>query len=424
MQNKQQPTTRCYLGATLLVVLLALVGCTIPQPPSGTPGATPESTVSASTPPADTTSAAPGAVTEGDPLVETSWHLTTFGPTGAETPVVADSTVTLAFSADGTAGGNTGCNSYGGDYTVEGDMLSFGEMVSTLMACADETVMAQELAYLAALQSAARFEVTADNLTIWYDDGNRQLNFAPQTMAAQEPPAADEPAAVVGDEMAERVEFETGATETTLSGTIAAGSDKQYALAASAGQTVRVQTVSAGAPVDITVYGPGGASWSGEAQAEDEATITAEVTAPENGDYLVTLSLPAEAAETTYEVTFTIDAVAAQPGPVARIAFAPDGNPTERSGELADGAVVQQYLLSTNAGVTLTVDATSDEVPLSMTIESPSGNQWIPEMMPAADGYTIGREFTVPEPGYYLVTLTKDAGTPSTNFTIAFTLQS
>lgn len=423
MQNKQQPTTRRYLWATLLVVLLALVGCTIPQSPAGTPGATAESTAAASTSPAETDPADAEAGEGSDPLVDTSWQLTTFGPTGAETPVVADSTVTLAFSADG-AGGNTGCNSYGGDYTAEGDTVSFGEMVSTLMACADEAIMAQEQAYLAALQSAARFEVTADNLTIWYDDGNNQLNFAPQTVAAQEPPAADETAAVVGDEMAERVEFETGATETTLSGTIAAGSDKQYALAASAGQTVRVQTVSAGAPVDITVYGPGGASWYGEAQAEDEATITAEVTAPENGDYLVTLSLPAEAAETTYEVTFTIDAVAAQSGPVARIAFAPDGNPTERSGELADGAVVQQYLLSTNAGVTLTVDATSDEVPLSMTIESPSGNQWIPEMMPAADGYTIGREFTVPEPGYYLVTLTKAEGTPRTNFTIAFTLQS
>lgn len=199
MQNKQQPTPRRYWGATLLVVLLALVGCTIPQPPGGTPGAMPESTVSASTPAADTTPADPGAVMEGDPLVETSWQLTTFGPTGAETPVVADSIVTLAFSADGTAGGNTGCNSYGGDYTVEGNTLSFGELVSTLMACADQAVMAQEQAYLAALQSAARFEVTADNLTIWYDDGNSQLNFAPPTVAAQEPPIADEPAAVVGD---------------------------------------------------------------------------------------------------------------------------------------------------------------------------------------------------------------------------------
>lgn len=109
---------------------------------------------------------------------------------------------------------------------------------------------------------------------------------------------------------------------------------------------------------------------------------------------------------------------------MTRIAVTSDGNSTERSGELTDGVVVQHYLLSTNAGVILTVDATSDAVPLSMTIESPSSNQWIPEMMPADDGYTIGREFTVEEPGYYLVTLTKGEDTPSTNFTITFTHQS
>lgn len=423
MQKKQQPTTPRYLWATLLVVLLAAVGCTMPQPPGGTPGATAESTTAASTPPAESTPAETAGDPTSDSLVNTSWQLTAFGPAAAALPVVPDSTVTLEFSADGMAGGNTGCNSYGGDYTAEGDTLSFGEMVSTLMACADETVMAQEQAYLAALQTANRFEVTADQLTIWYDEGNSQLNFAAASANTQEPPAADDPSAVVGDEMAERVEFAEGATETTLNGTITAGSDQQYALAASAGQMIRVQTVSDGTPVTITVYGPDGASWVGEAQ-DDDSTVTVEVTAPENGDYLVTLSLPAESAETTYEVTFMVDAIAAQPGPVTRVAFTPDGNPTQRSGELADGAVVQQYLLSTNAGVTLTVDATSDAVPLNMTIESPSGNQWIPEMMPADDGYTIGREFTTPEPGYYLVTLVKGEGTPQTNFTIAFTQQS
>ena len=108
--------------------------------------------------------------------------------------MVADSAVTLAFSADGTAGGDTGCNSYGGDYTVEGDTLSFGEMVSTLMACEDQAVMAQEQAYLAALQSAARFEVAADHLTIWYDEGSSQLTFAPPTADTQEPPVADDTA--------------------------------------------------------------------------------------------------------------------------------------------------------------------------------------------------------------------------------------
>jgi hypothetical protein len=71
----------------------------------------------------------------------------------------------------------------------------------------------------------------------------------------------------------------------------------------------------------------------------------------------------------------------------------------------------------------MTIDATSDGAPLSMTIESPSGNQWIPEMMEATDGFTIGHEFTLPEPGYYLVTLAKGDHSPSTNYTITFTME-
>jgi hypothetical protein len=73
--------------------------------------------------------------------------------------------------------------------------------------------------------------------------------------------------------------------------------------------------------------------------------------------------------------------------------------------------------------MTLTVDAASDTAPLSMTIESPSGNQWIPEMLPADTGYTIGHEALLPEPGYYLVTLAKGEDAPATEYLITFTLQ-
>lgn len=185
MQDKRQPTTPHYLWATILIVLLTMAGCTLPQPPAGAPGATPESTTAASTPPAATTPADTGSVAEGDPLANSSWQLATFGPTGAESAVIADSVVTLAFSGDGTAGGNTGCNTFGGNYTVEGESLTFGELISTLMACADATVMTQEQEYLQALQGIDRFAVTADQLTLWYDGGSSQLNFVSQPAAAQ-----------------------------------------------------------------------------------------------------------------------------------------------------------------------------------------------------------------------------------------------
>lgn len=398
MNNKRQQTPTRYLWVAILVALLALSGCTITLPPTGTPVATPSSA--------------------SDPLANTSWQLTTFGATGAETPVVADSTVTLAFGADGQAGGNAGCNSYGGSYQVQDDSLSFGELTSTLVACADEAIMQQEQQYLQALQSANRFAVTADQLTIWYDEGGSQLNFAPLSADTAETPAAGDLPAGGGDQMAERVEFEPGASEVTVSGTLTAGSEVNYALAASAGQTVTVTAVGIAAPVTFTVYGPSGASWSGAAQADADNRVATQFTAPETGDYLVTLTAPADGTETGYEVTFTVE-----PNAVERIAFPAGETTTERSGMLPAGEASLQYLLSAPAGQTLTVDATSDAAPLSMTIEDPSGFAMIPEMREVEGGYAIGAQFILPEPGYYLVTLTKPDQTPSTNYTITFTLQ-
>ncbi|MCC6456705.1 MAG: hypothetical protein IT328_17250 [Caldilineaceae bacterium] len=264
----------------------------------------------------------------------------------------------------------------------------------------------------------------------------------PEAIAGSETPESEAPvsetpvpetpsAAAAPDEggivQAERVAFEGGANSATLSGTLAAGEEKQYALSASAGQLLHIQTVSTDAPISITVYAPGGESWAGEAQAAGAYIVVAQVPVPAHGDYLVVLSTP-DAPEASYDVAFTIDANVVQPptpqpGPVDRVFFEADGTAAERSGLMPSGPGIQQYLVSANAGRTLTVDATSDGTPLSMTIESPSGNQWIPEMMTVSDGYTIGQQLTLPEPGYYLVTLTKADHTPSTNYTITFTLE-
>jgi hypothetical protein len=59
-----------------------------------------------------------------------------------------------------------------------------------------------------------------------------------------------------------------------------------------------------------------------------------------------------------------------------------------------------------------------------MPIDDPTGMQWIPEMRPTGNGYTVGQQFTLPEPGYYLVTLHKSEPSPSINYTVTFTLTS
>jgi hypothetical protein len=125
--------------------------------------------------------------------------------------------------------------------------------------------------------------------------------------------------------------------------------------------------------------------------------------------------------------TMTNVPVTAMPSPSElpeRIEFDAGTTSAQRTGLLPSGLSVKQYVLTGSAGQTMTVDVLSDVVPLSMTIGEPNGMQRIPEMFPAeGGGYRIGHEFTLPESGDYLVTLTKSDQTPSTNYTVDFTIE-
>ena len=64
--------------------------------------------------------------------------------------VVVDTDLTADFSADGTISGNTGCNSFRGDYTLEGEKLRVGPLTATKDACPTKEASEQEAGYLAA----------------------------------------------------------------------------------------------------------------------------------------------------------------------------------------------------------------------------------------------------------------------------------
>jgi heat shock protein HslJ len=87
-------------------------------------------------------------------------------------PAIAGTEVTATFTAD-QVGGSAGCNSYGGSYTRDGAKLSFGPIMSTMMACAQPAgVMEQEQAYLAALQAGGTFAIQGGQLTITAANGS------------------------------------------------------------------------------------------------------------------------------------------------------------------------------------------------------------------------------------------------------------
>ena len=110
-------------------------------------------------------------------LSGTDWRLVSIGPAGAEAGLVAGTTVTLKFGEDGRAGGSTGCNAYSGTYQVRGDSLTFSRMAVTRRACLDQNASQQEQRFISALESASRFRLTANRLTILSDRGRTVLNF-------------------------------------------------------------------------------------------------------------------------------------------------------------------------------------------------------------------------------------------------------
>jgi len=66
----------------------------------------------------------------------------------------------------GKLGGNSGCNSYGGTYGLEGSTITLKGLTNTEMACADGAKMKQEGDFLSALAQATRVERKGDRLTL------------------------------------------------------------------------------------------------------------------------------------------------------------------------------------------------------------------------------------------------------------------
>jgi heat shock protein HslJ len=112
------------------------------------------------------------------------WKLTQYGPVNAPVPAVEGVGAGLTFNEDGTVTGTSGCNGLGGEYTVEGDQITFGEFASTLMAC-DDPIMAQEDAAHQVMTGTATYEIEGDTLTITKNDN--RLVFTRGTFAAEEP---------------------------------------------------------------------------------------------------------------------------------------------------------------------------------------------------------------------------------------------
>ena len=110
--------------------------------------------------------------------VEGTWKLASYGPVGNLTPAAADIDTSIKF-AENKVEGNVGCNGFGGDYKVEGNQITFDQIISTLMFC-DGPGGAQETVTFNVLTGTATFERQADTLTITSADGQSVIVLAPK----------------------------------------------------------------------------------------------------------------------------------------------------------------------------------------------------------------------------------------------------
>ena len=86
---------------------------------------------------------------------------------GAVIGLLPDTTITMDFDAAGRVQGSAGCNTYSAGYRAGGNVLSVDPPASTNMYCdSPNGVMQQEQQFLAALQSAATFQITGNQLKI------------------------------------------------------------------------------------------------------------------------------------------------------------------------------------------------------------------------------------------------------------------
>ena len=118
-------------------------------------------------------------------LVGTPWNVVNYN-NGKEATVslVADSTITLQFAAEGTVSGNAGCNQYNGSFTTDGDTVTVGPLATTRMACLSEELNTQETQYLTALQDSATYDITNGTLTIRDAAGASQVIATPMALQA------------------------------------------------------------------------------------------------------------------------------------------------------------------------------------------------------------------------------------------------
>ncbi len=123
------------------------------------------------------TCGARGSVSE---LENNYWKLTRLGDQPVPTLDGKREPHLVLHSEEARVAGNGGCNQFSGGYEIDGDSITFGLMASTKMACPEVEDVDQ--AFLAALENATSFRMTAHHLELLDDEGSTIARFEAREM--------------------------------------------------------------------------------------------------------------------------------------------------------------------------------------------------------------------------------------------------
>lgn len=111
----------------------------------------------------------------GGDLIGREWSLVWIK--GFDTMPSGVTTPTIRFGTDGRLGGNTGCNSAGAAYTVDGDRLAIEALITTKRACLDPRGNELEVAYVRAVEATRRYRIEGGELQLLDEGGTVVARF-------------------------------------------------------------------------------------------------------------------------------------------------------------------------------------------------------------------------------------------------------
>lgn len=112
-------------------------------------------------------------------LTGTNWQVLSYN-NGSQALVspLAGTNITAAFGEDQSLTGSAGCNNYMTSYAISGSAIAIFPAATTGMLCSQpEGIMQQESEYLAALESAASFEISDRDLTLFQSNRTRAVVY-------------------------------------------------------------------------------------------------------------------------------------------------------------------------------------------------------------------------------------------------------